>query len=77
MGRFPFHSGVIVALLTGCASFYLYENPLRRWLNSQWRGKAQSRPQDASVAAPAEPAEVRAQVPAAALALAPARKKLR
>ena len=33
--------GLTVPILVGCASFYLLENPIRRWLNANWRrGKA-------------------------------------
>jgi peptidoglycan/LPS O-acetylase OafA/YrhL len=40
-GRFPWHTGVLCALLIGCASFYLYESPIRRWRNAHWAERAQ------------------------------------
>jgi peptidoglycan/LPS O-acetylase OafA/YrhL len=39
--RFPWHTGVLCALLIGCASFYLYESPIRRWLNAHWAERTQ------------------------------------
>jgi peptidoglycan/LPS O-acetylase OafA/YrhL len=35
----PYHLGLVGALATGAASFYLLESPLRRWLNANWRGR--------------------------------------
>lgn len=43
--RFPWHSAVLCALLIGAASFYLYESPVRRWLNAHWAGRAEPEPQ--------------------------------
>lgn len=56
--RFPWHTAVLCALLIGAASFYLYENPLRRWLNTHWTGRARApepRVRDASDEAAPQP----------------------
>lgn len=56
--RFPLHSAVLWALLIGAASFYLYESPVRRWLNARWSERARPEPR----ALPArEPAAAAAQ----------------
>jgi peptidoglycan/LPS O-acetylase OafA/YrhL len=32
----PYHVGLILSLTVGVASFYLFESPIRRWLNANW-----------------------------------------
>lgn len=36
----PYHLGLLCALIVGAASFYLFESPIRRWLNNHWLGRA-------------------------------------
>ncbi len=42
--RFPGYTAVLCALLIGAASFYLYESPVRRWLNAHWAERAPTAP---------------------------------
>ncbi len=60
--RFPWHTAVLCALLIGAASFYLYESPLRRWLNTHWQGRARGTPErarDASLEAAPQAVRIR------------------
>jgi peptidoglycan/LPS O-acetylase OafA/YrhL len=61
--RFPWHTAVLCALLTGLASFYLYENPSRRWLNTHWTGRARAtKPRDVSTEAAPQPRAVSLEI---------------
>lgn len=42
--HFPPHMAVIPAVLVGAASFYLFESPVRRWLNANWGTEAPGGP---------------------------------
>ncbi len=53
--RFPWHSAVLCALLIGAASFYLYESPLRRWLNAHWAERAGAEPRPPGAREPPAP----------------------
>ncbi len=76
--RFPFHSAVLCAVLIGCASFYLYESPVRRWLNLHWSGPRRHQPEAIpETAQPASPAPPPLEITAPATAISQAAQHLR